>query len=76
MQITIHVSEEDRQRLIEIMAKAHLGSYHDVLSEALSVFSWCVDQTHDGMVVGAISGDNSFYRELFCPVFQKIKKSL
>jgi hypothetical protein len=73
MRIQLELPEEDVMEIKSLMEEAHIGTYKDLFSNALTLLHWAVEQVRLGRSVASINESEGKYKELAMPILRAVK---
>ena len=76
MRIQLELPEEDVREIKALMDDAHIETYKELFSNALTLLYWAVEQVRQGRTIASINEADGKYKELAMPILQSIKSSV
>ena len=75
MRIQLELPEEDVREIKALMEEAHIETYKELFSNALTLLYWAVEQVRSGRTVASINETEGKYKELAMPILQAAKSA-
>lgn len=72
MRIQFKVSEQQGAEINKLMERTGSTTRRELLTSALAVLRWVVDEKHNGNSISSISKDGSVHKELAMPVIDNL----
>lgn len=72
MRIQLELPEENVKEIKALMEEAHIDTYKELFSNALSLLHWVVQEVKRGRVIGSIDEEQDKYKELVMPLLQNV----
>lgn len=72
MRIQLELPEENVRELKGLMKEAHIETYKELFSNALTLLHWSVAEVKKGRIIGSIDEKEDKYKELVMPVLQAV----
>jgi len=72
MRIQLELPEENVRELKGLMKEAHIETYKELFSNALTLLHWTVAEVKKGRIIGSIDEKEEKYKELVMPVLQAV----
>ena len=72
MRIQMELPEENVREIKALMEEAHIDTYKELFSNALSLLHWAVEEVRRGRVIGSIDEGQDVYKELVMPMLQNV----
>ena len=75
MRIQLELPEENVSELKKLMAEAHIDTYKELFSNALTLLHWAVQEVKKGQIITSLNEREKKYKELAMPVLQIVAKA-
>jgi len=75
MRIQLELPEDDVIELKALMADAHIETYKELFSNALTLLHWAVQEVRTGRIIASVDEQNAKYKELAMPILRTLAKS-
>ncbi len=72
MRIQLELPEENVREIKALMQEAHIETYKELFSNALTLLHWTVAEVKKGRIIGSIDENEDKYKELVMPVLQAV----
>jgi hypothetical protein len=72
MNLQFEISEQEIEKLDEMLKETNLDSYKDLLNNSLSLFYWAVQQIKNGKIIAAVDENDQKYIEVQMQSLQHI----
>jgi hypothetical protein len=73
VRIQLELPEEDVTEIKGLMREAHIDTYKELFSNALTLLHWAVEQVRQGRTIASMDESQEKYKELAMPILQKAK---
>jgi hypothetical protein len=74
LRIQLELPEENVNELKVLMAEAHIATYKELFSNALSLLHWTVKEVKNGRIIASMDEAAMKYKELVIPALQTVAK--
>ena len=75
MRIQLELPREDVEELKALMAEAHMETYKELFSNALTLLHWGVREVKNGRIIASVNEKEAKYKELALPVLETIGRA-
>ena len=75
MRIQLELPEENVKELKALMADAHVETYKELFSNALTLLHWAVKEVRNGRIIASVDEPAMKYKELVMPILQVVAKA-
>ena len=75
MNLQFEVSDQEIEKLDEMLKETNLDSYKDLLNNSLSLFYWAAQQVKNGKVIAAVDESAQKYTEVQMQALQHIAET-
>jgi hypothetical protein len=74
MRIQLELPEQNVNELKTLMAEAHIETYKELFSNALTLLHWTVGEVKKGRIIASLDEKEMKYKELAMPILQIVAK--
>jgi len=75
MRIQIELPEENVNELKALMAEAHIETYKELFSNALTLLRWTVQEVKKKRIIASVNEEQTRYKELAMPILQIVAEA-
>jgi hypothetical protein len=75
MRIQLELPREDVEELKALMAEAHIETYKELFSNALTLLHWGVREVRNGRIIASVNEREAKYKELALPVLETVGRA-
>ena len=75
MRIQIELPEDNVNELKALMSEAHVDTYKELFSNALTLLNWAVREVKAGRSIASVNEEDMKYKELVMPILQAAARS-
>jgi len=75
MRIQIELPEQNVDELKALMAEAHIDTYKELFSNALTLLHWTVQEVKKDRIIASVNEEEMKYKELAMPILQIVAKA-
>ena len=72
MRLQIEITEDQDQHIQSLMEQAGLPTKKDLFNNALSLFSWAIEEVANGNSIASVNEEKGRYRELQMPALNHV----
>ena len=72
MRIQLEIPREDVEELKALMAEAHIETYKELFSNALTLLHWGVREVKNGRIIASVNEKEAKYKELALPILETV----
>ncbi len=76
MRIQLELPEDDVHELKALMAQAHIDTYKELFSNALTLLYWVVQEVRSGRIIASVNEQEMKYKELAMPILRTLAKAV
>jgi len=73
MRIQLELPEQNVNELKTLMAEAHIDTYKELFSNALTLLHWTVQEVKKNRIIASVNEEEMKYKELAMPILQIVK---
>lgn len=74
MRIQLELPREDVEELKALMAEAHIETYKELFSNALTLLHWGMREVKNGRIIASVDEKDAKYKELALPVLETVRR--
>lgn len=75
MNLQFEISDQEIEKLDEMLKKTNLDSYKDLFNNSLSLFYWAAEQVQNGRVIASVDEGAQKYTEVQMPSLAHITEA-
>jgi len=75
MRIQLELPEQNVNELKALMAEAHINTYKELFSNALTLLRWTVQEVKNDRIIASVNEQEMKYKELAMPFLQIVERT-